>query len=63
MTATLPVMAPAGTRTVMEVALQLVGLEAGEPCNPGKRTRLLPWVSPKLAPVMVTDVPMGPRPG
>ena len=59
-TATPPVMAPAGTGTVIDVALQLVGLEAGEPCWPAKRTRLLPWVSPKLAPAMVTGLPIGP---
>ena len=63
MTLTRPVMAPSGTGTVMEVALQLVGLEAGEPCKPEKSTRLLPCVSPKFAPMTVTGAPTGATPG
>src|SRR5260370_20451967 len=52
-TTTLPVVAPAGTGAIMVVALQLVGV-AGVPLN---CTVLVPWVAPRLVPVMVTDVP------
>lgn len=58
-TTTLPVVAPAGTGTVMLVALQLVGV-AAVPLNV---TVLVPCVAPKLAPVIVTDVPTGPEVG
>ena len=52
-TTTFPVVAPAGTGTVMLVALQLVG-EAVVPLNV---TVLPPCVAPKFVPVIVTDVP------
>jgi len=43
----------------MLVALQLDGV-AGAPLN---KTLLLPWVAPKLDPLIVTDVPTGPTEG
>lgn len=55
-TTTLPVVAPFGTGTMMPVSPQLVGV-AGVPL---KVTVLVPWVAPKLVPVMVTEVPTGP---
>lgn len=58
-TTTLPVVAPAGTVTPMLVALQLV-TAAAVPLNV---TVLLPWVAPKLLPVIVTAVPGGPDAG
>ena len=58
-TTTLPVVAPAGTGTVMLVALQLVGV----PGVPLKVTELVPWVVPKLVPMIVTTVPTGPELG
>ena len=58
-TTTLPVVAPLGTGTAIDVALQLVGV-ALVPLN---FTSLVPWVAPKLVPVIVTDVPTGPEVG
>jgi hypothetical protein len=58
-TTTLPVVAPLGTGTTMEVALQLVGA-AVVPLN---LTVLLPLVVPKLAPMIVTEVPTTPEAG
>jgi len=58
-TATLPVVAPAGTGTVMLVALQLDGV-AAVPLNV---TVLVPWAEPKFAPEIVTDVPTAPNVG
>jgi hypothetical protein len=55
-TTTLPVVAPAGTGTVMLVALQLVGV----PAVPLNVTVLVPCVAPKFAPLIVTDVPTAP---
>ena len=55
-TTTFPVVAPAGTGTTMVVAFQLVGVAA----VPLKVTVLVPCDAPKLAPVIVTDVPTGP---
>jgi hypothetical protein len=52
---TFPVVAPAGTGTTTLVALQLVG----EAAVPLKVNVLLPWVAPKLVPVIVTEVPIG----
>jgi len=57
-TTTLPVVAPAGTDTVMLVALQALAAAAVIPLNV---TVLVPWVAPKLVPVMVIDVPAGPE--
>src|ERR1700675_2928592 len=58
-TTTGPVVAPLGTGAVMLVALQLLGV-AGVPLN---LTVLLPWVEPKLVPVIPTDVPTAPEVG
>jgi hypothetical protein len=58
-TTTLPVVAPAGTGTAILVAFQLVGA-ATSPLNV---TVLEPWVAPKYVPVIVTDVPTGPKNG
>jgi len=52
-TTTLPVVAPVGTGTTIEVALQLVGV-AAVPLNV---TVLVPWVAPKFVPLIVTGVP------
>src|SRR5260370_11039909 len=59
-TTTLPVVAPAGTGTVMLVAVQLLAVPAGVPLNV---TVLEPCGVPKLAPVIVTGVPTGPEAG
>lgn len=58
-TTTLPVVAAAGTGTTMLVAPQLVGEDAA----PLKVTVLVPCVTPKFVPVMVTEVPTVPEPG
>ena len=58
-TTTLPVVAPAGTRTTMLVGLQLVGVAA----TPLKVTVLVPWDAPKLVPVIATEVLTGPDVG
>src|SRR5947199_227966 len=58
-TTKLPVVAPVGTGTTIDVALQLVGV-AAVPLN---LTVLVPWVAPKLVPVMVTDAPTAPEVG
>jgi len=58
-TTTLPVVAPFGTGATMLVALQLVGVAT----IPLKVTVLVPCVAPKLAPVIVTDVPRTPDVG
>jgi len=58
-TTTFPVVAPAGTGATMLVALQLVGAAA----VPLKVTVLVPWVAPKLLPVIVTGVPVAPDVG
>ena len=56
-TTTLPVVAPAGTGTLMLVALQLVGVAA----VPLKVTVLVPCDAPKFVPETVTEVPTGPE--
>jgi len=58
-TTTLPVVAPLGAGTTIEVALQLVG-DATVPLNV---TVLVPWVAPKFVPVIVTEVPTVPDVG
>jgi hypothetical protein len=58
-TTTLPVAAPAGTGTVIEVAPQFVGV----PAVPLKVTVLAPWLDPKLFPLIVTEVPPAPLAG
>src|SRR5207244_9986471 len=59
-TTTLHVVALLGTVTVMLVALQYAAVPA---LVPPKVTVLLPWLVPKLAPVMVTAIPTGPDVG
>lgn len=59
-TTTFPVAAPAGTLTVMLVALQLLAVPADTPLNV---TVLVPCVAPKLPPVIVTNEPTGPEVG
>ncbi len=59
LTTTLPVVAPAGTGTVIELALQDVGA-ATVPLNV---TELVPCVDPKLVPVIVTATPTAPEEG
>jgi hypothetical protein len=58
-TTTLPVVAPAGTVTTIDVAFQLVGVAA----MPLKVTELVPWVVPKFVPVIVTAAPTAPEEG
>ena len=58
-TTTLPVVAPLGTVTLIEVALQLVTV-AAVPLN---FTVLVPWVEPKFVPVTVTAAPTAPEVG
>src|SRR5436309_3060608 len=58
-TTKLPVVAPVGTGTTIDVALQLVGV-AAVPLN---LTVLVPWVEPKLVPVIATDAPTAPEVG
>jgi hypothetical protein len=59
-TTTLPVVAPVGTVTVIDVALQFAMLAAVVPLNV---TVLVPCVVPKFAPVIVTDAPVAPDVG
>lgn len=54
-----PAMVGPGTATMMLVALQVMTL----PAIPLKVTKLLPWVAPKLAPVIVTEDPTKPEVG
>ena len=58
-TATFPVVAPAGTGTTMLVAVQLVGVAA----IPLNVTVLVPCETPRLVPVIVTDEPIAPDVG
>src|SRR5436189_4356064 len=58
-TTTFPVVAPVGTGTVMLVALQAVGVAS----VPLDAIVLVPFVAPKVAPVIVTAVPTGPDVG
>src|SRR5208337_2677263 len=55
-TMTLPVVAPLGTGTVMLVPLQAVGV----PAVPLNVTVLVPCVTPKFVPAIITDVPTDP---
>ena len=57
-TTTLPVVAPAGTVTVMLVMLQALAAAAAVPL---KVTVLDPCGVPKLVPVMVIDAPTAPE--
>src|SRR5205823_5973017 len=56
---TFPVIAPLGTKATMLVAFQLVGVAA----IPLNVTVLVPCDAPKFAPVIVTEVPRGPKVG
>ncbi len=58
-TTTFPVVAPLGTGTTIEVALQLAGV-AVVPLNVAV---LAPCVEPKFVPAIVTDVPITPEVG
>jgi hypothetical protein len=58
-TTTFPVVAPAGTGTTMLLADQVVGAAA----MPLKVTVLDPWLAPKLLPLIVTAVAIGPLDG
>ena len=58
-TTTGPVVAPLGTGTTIEVALQLEGVAV----VPLKVTVLVPLVDPKFVPVIVTVVPVPPDVG
>jgi len=58
-TTTLPVAAPAGTGTSIEVLLQALGVAVVL----SNTTVLLPWVAAKFVPVIVTTEPTGPEPG
>src|SRR5215467_2125518 len=58
-TTTLPVVAPLGTGTTMLVEVQLVGVTA----MLLNRTELDPWLAPKFAPEIVTEVPIFPELG
>lgn len=55
-TVTFPVVAPLGTVAAMLVLVQLVGVAV----VPLKLRVLLPWLAPKLVPVIVTGVPTAP---
>ena len=56
-TSTAPVVAPAGTGTLIDALPQVVGVAT----VPLKATVLLPLLVPKFSPVTVTEVPTGPR--
>jgi len=58
-TLTVPDVAPVGTGTAIDVALQLVGV-ASVPLN---ATVLEPWLNPKFAPLMVIEAPTPPEVG
>ncbi len=59
-TTTFPVVAPLGTGMTMLVPLQLVAV----PAAIALKVTVLPlWLVPKFAPVMVTEVAMGPEVG
>jgi hypothetical protein len=53
------VVAPLGTGTTIELALQLLGVAL----VPLKLTVLLPWLAPKFEPPIVTDAPTTPEVG
>jgi hypothetical protein len=59
-TTTLPVVAPLGTVTTIEVALQLPIVVAAVPL---KVTEPEPWVDPKFKPAIVTEAPTAPAVG
>jgi hypothetical protein len=57
-TTTFPVVAPAGTLTVMLVALHAEAAPVEVPLNV---TELVPWLAPKFVPVIVIGVPTAPE--
>lgn len=59
-TTTGPVLVPLGTEATMVVAFQVWIVFAGVPLNV---TVLVPWLLPKFAPLMVTEVPASPKAG
>src|SRR5712691_2174897 len=59
LTTTFPLVAPVGTGTIRAVSLQLLGGAT----VPLKVVELLPCVAPKLEPLIVTEVPAGPKVG
>jgi hypothetical protein len=59
-TTTLPAVAPAGTVTTIDVALQLATIVVAVPLNV---TAPVPWLAPKFVPVIVTDAPTAPDGG
>ena len=59
-TITFPVAALAGTVTVMLVGDHAEAIGAALPL---KVTVLEPWLAPKLAPLIVTELPLGPADG
>ena len=58
-TTTGPVVAPAGTGATMLVFVQLVGLAL----TPLNVTVLVPWLTPKFVPLMLTGTPIAPELG
>jgi len=56
-TTTFPVVAPAGTVTVIELLLQHEGVVQIPDETPLKVTKLIPWLNPKLEPVIVIVSP------
>jgi hypothetical protein len=58
-TTTEPVEAPEGIGALIDVLVQVVGVAM----MPLKVTELLPWLVPKLLPLIVTVVPTGPKLG
>ena len=58
-TTTFPLIAPEGTGAAMLVSLQFVGVEV----VPLNVTELVPCVTPKFVPVIVTEVPTAPEVG
>jgi hypothetical protein len=58
-TCTLPLLAPLGTCTRIELGPQLIAVAF----VPLKVTELLPWLGPKLTPLIVTEVPTMPSDG
>ena len=58
-TTTGPVAAPDGAGATILLSFQLLGVAV----TPLKVTVLVPWVAPKLEPLMVTKVPIDPEAG
>ena len=59
LTTTFPLVAPAGTLTEIELLLQQEGVGLHKPAEtPLNVIKLVPWLEPKLEPLMVTVAPM-----